>query len=82
MKAGNLEVKLECCLCHSGIKDMKYAIRDSKKEESYFDWLYRHVKAVFTFGLGRPNPKKFLPVCESCIKTIEYNSTNQQHRLL
>ncbi len=71
MKAGKLEIKLECCLCSSEINEIKYAIRDSQKEETYSSWLYRHIKALLTFGLSRPDPKKFLPVCPECIDRIE-----------
>ncbi len=71
MKAGKLEINLECCLCSSKIDEIKYAIRDSKEEETYSSWLYRHIKSVLTFGASRPNPKTFLPVCDECIDRIE-----------
>ncbi len=71
MKAGKLEIKLECCICSSEIAVLNYAIRDSQKEETYAAWAYRHIKSFLTFGLKRPDPKKFLPVCPKCVEEIE-----------
>lgn len=70
MKIGKLEIKSECGLCHEDIGQLKYAIRDSF-EEKYNQWLLRHVKSALSFGFYRPNPKKFIPVCELCVNQIK-----------
>ena len=57
-------------LCGSEIKTPEYAIRDFNGDETYLQWLLRHLKRLLTFGLYKYVPW-YLPVCSRCVARLK-----------
>jgi len=66
-KLGNMEIPLKCGICNDKIINLKYAIRDVVGE-TYFGWLFRHIKILVTFNLQRRSPEIFIPICTNCFE--------------
>ena len=58
---------MKCVICDSEIQEQKWAIRDYNNE-SYVQWLMRHIKKVFTCGWYKSVPFH-LPVCDRCVSS-------------
>jgi hypothetical protein len=73
---------IRCSICDIKIGDMHYAIRDMKPTETYFEWLWRHVVTLFTFGLNSRKHATILPVCDVCARgRLAYNIGGVSNRV-
>jgi hypothetical protein len=57
---------MNCSICKGEMGEMHYAIRDMKPNETYFEWLGRHVVCLFAFGLKSRKHATIIPVCDEC----------------
>ena len=53
---------------------MKYAIRDMVPEETYWSWVFRHIKSFLYFGFKGRKFATILPVCPYCVNKIKEKS--------
>jgi len=59
-----------CGICRKLIATYRFVIRDDQPETK-FQWWWRHVKGILTFKIwGRRKFAVIIPVCDSCISTI------------
>jgi len=57
---------MKCVICDSEIEEQKWAIRDYSGNESYIQWIIRHLKRLVTLGFYK-YISFALPVCEHCV---------------
>jgi hypothetical protein len=56
---------MRCVICGAEIEKPEYAIRPFVGEESFIQWLLRHIKRLLTLGLYKYRPW-YRPVCGNC----------------
>lgn len=67
----------KCVLCGMPITTQKWAIRSYSGTETYPQWIWRHMKYVFTFGWAKYIPF-YLPVCEKCVGRLSHDKFYKQ----
>jgi len=71
-----------CCICNAEIADIHYFIRDMKRDDTYFRWIWRHIVSILAFRIGRKYAV-ILPVCDNCVNMrLDYNAANDPKKLV
>jgi len=65
---------MKCYLCQANITKMEYAIRDMVPEETYKQWVIRHIKSFLYYGFAGRKFATIMPICTSCIIKIRYKN--------